>query len=190
MSDTDSSAPGLSENVRNKLNNYNMMMSSNINKIIVSFKNQDMMDKEKTLFRLPVLIRTILFSALSNDECMEIVEYIRSQNNYKADNLLRGMKRRAIDNYFNRERKLLDDGKSTYPWNFKQMREIYNFDDSGKSYQNAGVVYEYDAAENRVEESVASCSGMIRVVEKKMGIKFTDSSMNRVGDLNNIRMRG
>lgn len=190
MSDTDSSAPGLSENVRNKLNNYNMMMSSNINNIIVSFKNQDMMDKEKTLFRLPVLIRTILFSALSNDECMEIVEYIRSQNNYKADNLLRGMKRRAIDNYFNRERKLLDDGKSTYPWNFKQMREIYNFDDSGMSYQNAGVVYEYDAAENRVEESVASCSGMIRVVEKKMGIKFTDSSMNRVGDLNNIRMRG
>ena len=190
MSDTDSSAPGLSENVRNKLNNYNMMMSSNINKIIVSFKNQDMIDKEKTLFRLPVLIRTILFSAMSNDECMEIVEYIRSQNNYKADNLLRGMKRRAIDNYFNRERKLLDDGKSTYPWNFKQMREIYNFDDSGMSYQNTGVVYEYDAAENRVEESVASCSGMIRVVEKKMGIKFTDSSMNRVGDLNNIRMRG
>ena len=190
MSDTDSSAPGLSENVRNKLNNYNMMMSSNINNIIVSFKNQDMIDKEKTLFRLPVLIRTILFSAMSNDECMEIVEYIRSQNNYKADNLLRGMKRRAIDNYFNRERKLLDDGKSTYPWNFKQMREIYNFDDSGMSYQNTGVVYEYDAAENRVEESVASCSGMIRVVEKKMGIKFTDSSMNRVGDLNNIRMRG
>lgn len=70
------------------------------------------------------------------------------------------------------------------------MREIYNFDDSGMSYQNTGVVYEYDAAENRVEESVASCSGMIRVVEKKMGIKFTDSSMNRVGDLNNIRMRG
>ncbi|MDD6083252.1 MAG: hypothetical protein PUB89_10520 [Oscillospiraceae bacterium] len=54
------------------------------------------------------------------------------------------------------------------------MREIYNFDDSGMSYQNAGVVYEYDASENRAEESVASCSGMIRVVEKKMGIKFTD----------------
>lgn len=166
------------------------MMSSNINNIIVSFKNQDMMDKEKTLFRLPVLIRTILFSALSNDECMEIVEYIRSQNNYKADNLLRGMKRRAIDNYFNREIKLLDDGKSTYPWNFKQMREIYNFDDSGMSYQNAGMAYAYDSSENRVLEYIENRSGRRKMIEKKMEIKFIDSGMNCVGDKNNIKMRG
>ncbi|MDD6083251.1 MAG: hypothetical protein PUB89_10515 [Oscillospiraceae bacterium] len=34
---------------------------------------------------------------------MEIVEYIRSQNNYKADNLLREMKRREIDNLIVKE---------------------------------------------------------------------------------------
>lgn len=190
MSGAGSSEQNLSENVRNKLNNYNMMLSSNINNIIVSFKNQDMIDKEKTLFRLPVLIRTILFNAMSNDECMEIVEYITSQNNYKADNLLRGMKRRAIDNYFNRERKLLDDGKSTYPWNFKQMREIYNFDDEGMSYQNAGIVLAYDSAENKVLEYVENHSGRKKIIEKKIGIAYLSNSINCVGDMNNIRMRG
>lgn len=92
------------------------------------------------LFDCPVLIRAILFNALENDECTATIDYIHEHDAFKADNLLRGMRRRAIDNFFNREKSLLDNGKTTYPWNVNQMRELYNFDEEGMSYQNAGEV--------------------------------------------------
>lgn len=58
------------------------------------------------------------------------------------------------------------------------------------SYQNAGIVYVYDASENKVFEYVENHFGRRKMIEKKMKIKFIDSGMNRVGYLNNMRMRG
>ena len=69
-------------------------------------------------------------------------------------------------------------------------KEIYNFDDSGMSYQNAGMAYAYDSSENRVLEYIENRSGRRKMIEKKMEIKFIDSGMNCVGDKNNIKMRG
>lgn len=46
------------------------------------------------------------------------------------------------------------------------------------------------SAENRVLEYIENRSGRRKMIEKKMEIKFIDSGMNRVGDKNNIRMRG
>lgn len=142
------------------------------------------------MFDLPIIIRAAIFGSLENAMCVEFLNYLKNKDEVIADNLLRGMKRRAIDNYFNRERKLLDDGKSTYPWNFKQMREIYNFDDEGMSYQNAGAVYAYDSAENKVIEFVVNRSGRKKIIEKKIGIAYLSNNTNSVGDMNNIKMRG
>ena len=107
--------------------------------------------------------------------------------------IIRGMRRRAIDNYFNRERMYLDDGKASFPWNFKQMREIYNFNDEGMSYQNAGIVNMYDAMENIVKEAAVNGINVRKLINKKIQITYINDinvNLEYVGNMNNIRLKG
>lgn len=59
------------------------------------------------MFDLPIIIRAAIFGSLENAMCVEFLNYflnyLKNKDEIIADNLLRGMKRRAIDNYFNRE---------------------------------------------------------------------------------------
>lgn len=192
MSDADYS--GLNDYIKNVMSNYKSERLSSINNVIMSVKqNADLMEKSRMIFGLPVLIRTIVFSALENAECLQIVDFIRSHDEIRADNLLRGMRRRAIDNYFNRERSLLDDGKSTFPWNIAQMREIYNFDESGMSYQNAGEVKKYDAAGRPVLVSVRSRNGEIKMINTGIAFDYYNdikTNIRQIGEMNNIIVKG
>lgn len=59
---------------------------------------------------MPIVIRTAVFSFLASDLCKDFINYLRRKDAVSADNFIRGMKRRAVDNFFNRERKDLDEG--------------------------------------------------------------------------------
>ena len=142
------------------------------------------------MFDLPIIIRAAIFGSLENAMCVEFLNYLKNKDEVIADNLIRGMRRRAIDNFFNRERQALDEGKMSFPWNVNQMKEIYNFNDEGMCYQNAGAVYAYDSAENKVIEFVVNRSGRKKIIEKKIGIAYLSNNTNCVGDMNNIKMRG
>lgn len=103
------------------------------------------------------------------------------------------MKRRAIDNYFNRERKNLDEGGASFHWNVQQMREIYNFDDKGMSYMNAGIVYAYDRAGNIVDDVLSTRSGGKVLYKNKIGIDYKFDVYNNnqyLGNVNNIKLKG
>lgn len=102
---------------------------------------------------------------------MEIIEYICEHDAVKADNLLRGMRRRSIDNFFNRERSLLDKGECTYKWSVNQMRELYNFDEEGMSYQNAGEVNKYDMIDHPVLIPVQGRNGDTKMMTCKVEIQ-------------------
>ena len=136
--------------IQSTVQGYRNRCSEKINAIIQSFKRFSLSEKERLLFDYPILIRAILFQAIENSECTEIIEYICEHDAVKADNLLRGMRRRSIDNFFNRERSLLDKGECTYKWSVNQMRELYNFDEEGMSYQNAGEVNKYDMIDHPI----------------------------------------
>ena len=69
------------------------------------------------MFDLPIIIRAAIFGSLENAMCVEFLNYLKNKDEVIADNLIRGMRRRAIDNFFNRERQALDEGKMSFPWN-------------------------------------------------------------------------
>ena len=191
MSDTDVS--GLNDKIKGAISGYRSILSSSMNNVIMSFAQASIPERAKRLFDFPVLIRTIVFGAFENSECTELVNYIGSCDKMKADNLIRGLRRRAIDNYFNRERKLLDDGKATYSWNVKQLKELYNFDDEGMSYQNAGEVKKYDAAGNPALVSVKSRNGNLNMINKKIDIGYINDiriNIKLTGNMNNIMVKG
>lgn len=168
MSDADIS--GLSVEIQSTVQDYRNRCSEKINAIIQSFKRFSLSEKERLLFDYPILIRAILFQAIENSECMEIIEYICEHDAVKADNLLRGMRRRSIDNFFNRERSLLDKGECTYKWSVNQMRELYNFDEEGMSYQNAGEVNKYDMIDHPVLIPVQGRNGDTKMMTCKVEI--------------------
>lgn len=150
-------------------------------------------EKEAFMHDLPIIIRAAVFGALDEIQCMEFMNYLKTRNNFKADNFVRGMKRRAIDNFFNRERQALDEGKASFPWNVKQMREIYNFNDEGMCYQNAGVVNTYDSFENIIKEVFFNRIGERKLFDKKIGITYLYDVYTYVkyaGNVNNIKLKG
>lgn len=149
--------------------------------------------REKFMFDLPIMIRAAVFSFIEPRLCSDFVNYLRRKDSIKADNFIRGMKRRAIDNFFNRERKNLDEGGASFHWNVQQMREIYNFDDQGMSYMNAGIVYAYDRTGNIVGDVLSTRSGGKVLYKNKIGIdyKFDVYSNNQyLGNVNNIKLKG
>lgn len=157
------------------------------------FLKSDNAQREVYMSGLPVIIKAAIFGAIDNSQCIEYVKYLQTQGNEKADNLIRGMRRRAIDNFFNRERKYLDDGESSYTWIVPQMREIYNFDDNGMSYQNAGIVYKYDFGGQKVVNVIFNRSGESKVVEKKIDISYlydVYTYLKYAGNMNNIKLEG
>lgn len=150
-------------------------------------------EKEAFMHDLPIIIRAAVFGALDEIQCMEFMNYLKIRNNFKADNFVRGMKRRAIDNFFNRERQALDEGKASFPWNVKQMREIYNFNDEGMCYQNAGVVNVYDSFENIIQEASFNRIGERKLFDKKIGITYlydVYTNVRYAGNMNNIKLKG
>ncbi|WP_303798461.1 SMI1/KNR4 family protein [Ruminococcus flavefaciens] len=149
--------------------------------------------REKFMFDLPIIIRAAVFSFIEPRLCSEFVDHLRRKDPVKADNFIRGMKRRAIDNYFNRERKNLDEGGASFHWNVQQMREIYNFDDKGMSYMNAGIVYAYDRAGNIVDDVLSTRSGGKVLYKNKIGIDYKFDVYNNnqyLGNVNNIKLKG
>lgn len=174
--------------IQSTVQGYRNRCSEKINAIIQSFKRFSLSEKERLLFGYPILIRAILFQAIENSECTEIIEYICEHDAVKADNLLRGMRRRSIDNFFNRERSLLDKGECTYKWSVNQMRELYNFDEEGMSYQNAGEVNKYDMMDHPVLIPVQGRNGDTKMMTCKVEIAYVnDISFNPrlVGNPNN-----
>lgn len=158
-----------------------------------AFINADGEAREKFMFDLPILVRAAVFSFLAPDICVDFISYLRRKDSVKADNFIRGMKRRSVDNFFNRERKALDEGDASFHWNVEQMKAIYNFDNNGMSYMNAGIVYAYDRAGNIDEDVVSTRSGGRAIYKKKIGIdyKFDVYSNNQyLGNVNNIKLRG
>lgn len=190
---SDANVSGLSQEIQSIVQRYRMKFSVKINALIELFRQLSLHEKEQMLFDCPVLIRAILFNALENAECTTIIDYIHEHDAFKADNLLRGMRRRAIDNFFNREKSLLDNGKTTYPWNVNQMRELYNFDEEGMSYQNAGEVNKYDMMGNPILIPVQGRNGDMKMITSKVEIAYmNDISLNPrlVGNPNNITVKG
>ncbi len=104
------------------------------------------------------------------------------------------MKRKVKKNsFFNRERQALAEGKMSFPWNVNQMREIYNFNDEGMCYQNAGVVNTYDSFENIIKEASFNRIGERKLLVKKMGITYLYDVYTYVkyaGNMNNIKLKG
>lgn len=145
------------------------------------------------LFDCPVLIRAILFNALEKAEYTTIIDYIHEHDAFKADNLLRGMRRREVDSFFNLEKSLFDNGEITYPWNVNQMRALYHFDEEGMSYQNAGEVNKYDMIGNPILIPVQGRNGDLKMITSKIEIAYmNDISLNPrlVGNPNNIIVKG
>ena len=150
-------------------------------------------DKEVMMFDLPIIIRAAIFGSLENALCVEFLNYMKNKDEVMADNLIRGMRRRAIDNFFNRERKFLDDSNASFPWNVKQMREIYNFDDEGMCYQNAGMANAYDPMGNIVKEFSSSRTGARKLLDKKIEITYmydVYTNVRYAGNMNNIKLKG
>ena len=145
------------------------------------------------MFDLPIIIRAAIFGSLENALCVEFLNYLKNKDEVIADNLIRGMRRRAIDNFFNRERKFLDDSNASFPWNVKQMREIYNFDDEGMCYQNAGMANAYDPMGNIVKEFSSSRTGARKLLDKKIEITYmydVYTNVRYAGNMNNIKLKG
>lgn len=171
---------------------YNLK-SVTIGELADKFVQASNADKEVIMYDLPIIIRAAIFGSLENALCVEFLNYMKNKDEVMADNLIRGMRRRAIDNFFNRERKFLDDSNASFPWNVKQMREIYNFDDKGMCYQNAGMANAYDPMGNIVKEFSSNRTGARKLLDKKIEITYmydVYTNVRYAGNMNNIKLKG
>ena len=171
---------------------YNLK-SVTIGELADKFVQASNADKEVIMYDLPIIIRAAIFGSLENALCVEFLNYLKNKDEVMADNLIRGMRRRAIDNFFNRERKFLDDSNASFPWNVKQMREIYNFDDKGMCYQNAGMANAYDPMGNIVKEFSSNRTGARKLLDKKIEITYmydVYTNVRYAGNINNIKLKG
>ena len=171
---------------------YNLK-SVTIGELADKFVQAGNTDKEVIMYDLPIIIRAAIFGSLENALCVEFLNYLKNKDEVMADNLIRGMRRRAIDNFFNRERQALDEGKMSFPWNVIQMREIYNFNDEGMCYQNAGVVKAYDPMGNMVKEFSSNRTGERKMLDKKIEITYmydVYTNVRYAGNMNNIKLKG
>lgn len=169
------------------------LKSVTVRELAERFIGYDDKQRETYMYELPIMIRAAVFSFLPHELCNDFIRYLRSIDGIKADNFIRGMKRRSIDNYFNREKKALDDGTCTFPWNVQQIKEIYNFNNEGMSYLNAGIVNVYDQAGNIVKEGFTNRSGEKSYFDKKMGISYIYDVYKEnqyLGNVNNIKLKG
>ncbi|MDD6097888.1 MAG: hypothetical protein PUB66_04060 [Oscillospiraceae bacterium] len=145
------------------------------------------------MFDLPIIIRAAIFGSLENAMCVEFLNYLKNKDEVIADNFIRGMRRRAIDNFFIRERQALDEGKMSFPWNLNQMKEIYNFNDEGMCYQNAGMANTYDSFENIIKEASFNRIGERKLFDKKICITYlydVYTNVRYAGNMNNIKLKG
>ena len=162
----------------------------NLTESFICYNNEQ---REKFIFDLPIIVRAAIFSFLEKSHCKDFIDYLKSKDNIMADNFIRGMKRRSIDNYFNRERKFLDEGKQTYLWNISQLKELYIFDDSGASCVNAGIVKAYDENGKLKCEMLKNKANEECLFDKKMEIIYVNdvySDYQYLGNVTNVRVKG
>lgn len=148
--------------------------------------------KESIMFSLPITLRSAMFSCLDEGQRLQFVDSMRKRNSINADNFIRGLKRRTINNFFNRERALLDDGNCTYSWNLGQIREIYNFNDDGMKYGNASIPCIYDSYERVVMDSFVNRANSRILFERKISINYLYDVYDNVqyaGNMNNIKLK-
>lgn len=158
-----------------------------------TFVQADNENREKFMHDLPIVIRAAVFSFLDPSICNEFVDTLKNKDNINGENFIRGMKRRSVDNFFNRKRKALDDGGTEYNWNFPQMRELYNFDSNGMSYLNAGVVNSYSTKGEIISEILLTRSGGKVSYNKKVNVEYKHNIYKEnkyLGNVNNVKLKG
>jgi len=133
---------------RRKLVGIRKNMSVSARQLAHNFTLYSNDDKVKLMNTLPVLIQGIIYNTISVAEGINYVNYLSETDKVYRDNFIRGLRRRVLDNYFNRERQLLNDGKATYQWDRYQLEEVYNFTPDGNTFVNAGIVYDHDTNGN------------------------------------------
>ncbi len=147
--------------------------------------------KESIMFSFPVTIRSAMYSCLEVGKREQFVNYLKKTNPIKADNFIRGLKRRAINNIFNRERSLLDDGNAAYSWKISQIRGIYNFNDEGMKYVNASIPCIYDSYDRVIMDSFVNRANCRVIFERKIDIDYLYDVYDNVqyaGNVNNIKL--
>ena len=183
----------LSTDTINSIQKLYSLKSVTIRELAEKFVQYDDEQREKYMYEFPIVIRAAVFSFLKSDYCKDFIKYLKNKDEIKADNFIRGMKRRAIDSFFNREKKALDDGKCSFPWNVQQMREIYNFNSEGMSYMNAGIVNAYDQAGNIVKDVHTNRASDKLYFDRKMSISYVYDVYKEnqfLGNANNIKLNG
>ncbi|MDO5559633.1 MAG: SMI1/KNR4 family protein [Oscillospiraceae bacterium] len=156
--------------IREKLTGFLKIRSLDPQKKTHEFMESSDEAKVKLMDSLPVMMQGLVYNTIPVAECIKYVNYLRTFPNFKADNFIRGLRRRVLDNYFNRERQLLDNGKATYNWDRYQLKELYNFDPAGMKYVNAGIVYRYNNSGDPDFVVLTDTGFRTKVVKKKLKI--------------------
>lgn len=83
------------------------------------------------------------FNKLSVDGRVAYLDYLKGQSQEKYKKFLDGIKRQTIQDFWNHERELIFNGKSTSNWTPEQIERIMNIDpNTGNMRSNARAAFD------------------------------------------------